>query len=314
MAPLNKRALDNTNNDERRRREEKRRREDESVAEADARLEKEARRRRREKQRARKAAEDARVRAAVSEYIAARAQMDENEDDAAEEAISAAAGSSTGASTREGAKKGAKGDEREEPKGPLRTEPCLGCVQRNLECRSRLVKGARTCWECKVRHVRCGNGAGGVRGTAREAPPVVAAEPTVASSLGDLAAQVFDMSVHVLERSQALSRLEERLGEVANTVAWIASAMGAPPDVAERVRGKEGVRTTSPQAVGSTSAEGMEDAEGEMEVDDAKAPSTSDTDDVQDAEPADTTDEEEEGMAWEGTGKVLSSDDEEDSE
>ncbi|KAJ8699124.1 hypothetical protein PTI98_002277 [Pleurotus ostreatus] len=228
--------------------------------------------------------------------------MDENEDDAAEEAISAAAGSSTGASTREGAKKGAKGDEREEPKGPLRTEPCLG------------VKGARTCWECKVRHVRCGNGAGGVRGTAREAPPVVAAEPTVASSLGDLAAQVFDMSVHVLERSQALSRLEERLGEVANTVAWIASAMGAPPDVAERVRGKEGVRTTSPQAVGSTSAEGMEDAEGEMEVDDAKAPSTSDTDDVQDAEPADTTDEEEEGMAWEGTGKVLSSDDEEDSE
>lgn len=154
---------------------------------------------------------------------------------------------------------------------------------------------------------------GGVRGTAREALPAVTAEPTVASSLGDLAVQVFDMSVHVLERSQALLRLEERLGEVANTVAWIAGAMGAPPDVAERVRRKEGVRTKSPQAVGSTSAEGTEDAGEEMEVDDAKAPSTSDTDNVQDAEPADTTDEEE-GMVWEGTGKVLSSDDEEDSE
>ncbi|KAJ8693712.1 hypothetical protein PTI98_008686 [Pleurotus ostreatus] len=261
------------------------------------------RRRRREKQQARKAAEDAHVRVAVSEYIAAQVRMDENKDDTAEEAISAAAGSSTGAGTREGAKKGAKGDEREEPKGPLRKEPCLGCVQRNLECRSRLVKGARTCWEC----------VGGVRGTAREALPAVTAEPTVASSLGDLAVQVFDMSVHVLERSQALLRLEERLGEVANTVAWIAGAMGAPPDVAERVRRKEGVRTKSPQAVGSTSAEGTEDAGEEMEVDDAKAPSTSDTDNVQDAEPADTTDEEE-GMVWEGTGKVLSSDDEEDSE
>ncbi|KAF7422243.1 hypothetical protein PC9H_010399 [Pleurotus ostreatus] len=309
MAPLNKRALDNTNNDERRRREEKRRREDESVAEADARLEKEARRRRREKQRARKAAEEARVRAAVSEYIAARARMDENEDDAAEEAISAAAGSSTGAGKeRRRVPRATKG---KSPRGRCGRSLASGACNAT----SSVVRAwARTCWECKVQHVRCGNGAGGVRGTAREAPPAVTAEPTVASSLGDLAAQVFDMSVHVLERSQALSRLEERLGEVANTVAWIAGAMGAPPDVAERVRGKEGVRTKSPQAVGSTSAEGTEDAEGEMEVDDAKAPSTSDTDDVQDAEPADTTDEEEEGMAWEGTGKVLSSDDEEDSE
>lgn len=155
MAPLYKRARDNHDspndgNDERRRREEKRRREDATVAEADARLEKEARVRRREKMRARKAAEDARVRAAVAHYVATRGQGTDNEDEAAEEAVSAVAGSSTGPGTAERAKArskegavkettAAEDDAKEvEPKGPLRDVPCLGCVQRNSECHTRV--------------------------------------------------------------------------------------------------------------------------------------------------------------------------------
>ncbi|KAF7430995.1 hypothetical protein PC9H_006710 [Pleurotus ostreatus] len=139
MAPTQKWPHDHTNptphdpDDERRRREEKRRREDDDIAEADARLEKDERRRRREKLRAWRAAEDARVRAAVAEYVAA----------------------GRGETARE-----------VEPKGPAREVACLGCVQRNLECHQRLVKNARTCWECKQRHVRCGNGTGARRRSA----------------------------------------------------------------------------------------------------------------------------------------------------
>ncbi|KAJ8695380.1 hypothetical protein PTI98_007983 [Pleurotus ostreatus] len=103
MAPTQKWPHDHTNptphdpDDERRRREEKRRREDDDIAEADARLEKDERRRRREKLRAWRAAEDARVRAAVAEYVAA----------------------GRGETARE-----------VEPKGPAREVACLGCVQR----------------------------------------------------------------------------------------------------------------------------------------------------------------------------------------
>ncbi|KAF7424937.1 hypothetical protein PC9H_010248 [Pleurotus ostreatus] len=323
MAPTQKRPNDHHNptphdpDDERRRREEKRRREDDDIAEADARLEKDERRRRREKLRARRAAEDARVRAAVAEYVAARARHDDSR--GLEATGNAVAGSSTGPGTRERAAGRGETAREVEPKGPAREVACLGCVQRNLECHQRLVKNARTCWECKQRHVRCGNGAGGARGSVQAAPPAASAEPTVAESLGELAAQVFDLSVHVLARSEALLRLEQKIDAVADAVARIAGVVGLPADVVARERMPQMAWAAALPPVPSTSGDDADATGDEMEVDGAKAPSTSDSDGAQDAGPADATDEEDaedtdEGMVWAGTGRAVESSGEEGSE
>ncbi|KDQ26068.1 hypothetical protein PLEOSDRAFT_1085348 [Pleurotus ostreatus PC15] len=326
MAPTQKRPHDHTNpttndpDDKRRRREEKRRREDNDIAEADTRLEKDERRRRREKLRARRAAEDACVRVAVAEYVAARARHDDSGGlGAAGATANAVAGSSTGPGTRERAAGRGETAREVEPKGPAREVACLGCVQRNLECHQRLVKNARTCWECKQRHVRCRNGAGGARGTVQAAPPVASAEPTVAESLDELAAQVFDLSVHVLARLEALLRLEQKIDTVVDTVARIADVVGMPADVVARERMPQMAWATPLQPVPSTSEDDADATGDEMEVDGAKAPSTSDSDGAQDAETADTMDEEDtgdtdKGMVWAGTGRAVESSGEEGSE
>ncbi len=82
----------------------------------------------------------------MAHYVATRGRGRENEDEAAEEAVSAIAGSSTGPGTREREETRAKEPaaatkdtpKDAEPKGPLRDEPCLGCVQRGTECHARL--------------------------------------------------------------------------------------------------------------------------------------------------------------------------------
>ncbi|KDQ33803.1 hypothetical protein PLEOSDRAFT_1099763 [Pleurotus ostreatus PC15] len=297
MASFNKRARGtgyDDHHEQRRRREEKRRREDEDVAVADARLEKEARRRRREKARVRKAAEDARARAAVALYVATRERGDGKTGGVAEE--TEVAGSSTGPGTKEGAQERAA-EKEVEPKGPLREVPCLGCVQHNLECRARLVKGARTCWECKQRHVRCGTGVGG--GAVRAVPPA-SAEPSVATALRELAAQVFDLSVSSLSGSEALVRLEAKIDALTRQVAWVTEELAAGGRASK-------MDWAGPLEAASSASEG--DNEGRMEVDGAQAPSTSDTG-------ADTTDAEEERVVVrKGKGRMREeSSDEEESE
>ncbi|KAF7437464.1 hypothetical protein PC9H_004304 [Pleurotus ostreatus] len=206
------------------------------------------------------------------------------------------AGSSTGPGTKEGAQERATEKELE-PKGPLCEVPCLGCVQRNLECCAQLVKGAQTCWECKQQHVHCGTGVGG--GAARAALPA-STEPSVATALGELAAQVFDLSVSSLSGSEALVRLEAKLDMLTHQAAWIVEEL----TVGERASKVDWARPL--EAAASTSED---NTEGGMEVDGAKAPSTGDT-------RADTTDaEEEEPVVGKGKGKMREeSSDEEGSE
>ncbi|KAJ8703399.1 hypothetical protein PTI98_002023 [Pleurotus ostreatus] len=194
------------------------------------------------------------------------------------------AGSSTGPGTKEGAQERATEKELE-PKGPLCEVPCLG------------VKGAQTCWECKQQHVHCGTGVGG--GAARAALPA-STEPSVATALGELAAQVFDLSVSSLSGSEALVRLEAKLDMLTHQAAWIVEEL----TVGERASKVDWARPL--EAAASTSED---NTEGGMEVDGAKAPSTGDT-------RADTTDaEEEEPVVGKGKGKMREeSSDEEGSE
>ncbi|KDQ25782.1 hypothetical protein PLEOSDRAFT_160394 [Pleurotus ostreatus PC15] len=148
---------------------------------------------------------------------------------------------------------------------------------------------------------------------------MASAEPTVAESLGELAAQVFDLSVHVLARLEALLRLEQKIDTVADAVARIADVVGMPADVIARERMPQMAWTTPLPPVPLTSEDDADATGDEMEVDGAKAPSTSNSDGAQDTEPADTTDKEDagdadEGMVWAGTGRAVESSGEEGSE
>lgn len=175
------------------------------------------------------------------------------------------------------------------------------------------VKGARTCWECKQRHGRCGTASVGV--TAR-AMPAVSAEPSVAQVLGEVAAQVFDLSVASLNRSETLTQLERKVDALTETVRWIAEVMGAE-GVATGERELTMAWAKSLERITPVSEDDAEGAGNEMEVDEAKVPSTSDTGDAEDAETTDEEEEEEgeeEGRGWKGKGKGKARDDEETSE
>ncbi len=75
------------------------------------------------------------------------------------------------------------------------------------------------------------------------AAPVASAEPSVAQALGDMAAQVFDLSVTSLNRSEALTRLERKVDALTEMVRWIAGVMGAADAVAgENCAGERGGR------------------------------------------------------------------------
>lgn len=135
----------------------------------------------------------------------------------------------------------------------------------------------------------------------------------MAHALGEMAAQVLDLTVHSLGRSEAIARLESKVDALTSMVKWITEVMGAD-DIAARERELKMSWAKSLERMGPASAEGTEDAGEGMEVDGARAPSTSDTGDVDDAETTDEEEgeeEEEEGKGWKGKGKTREETDEE---
>lgn len=170
---------------------------------------------------------------------------------------------------------------------------------------TRRAKGARTCWECKQRHGRCGIAAVG---------GAVRAEPTVAHALGEMAAQVLDLTVHSLSRSEAIARLETKIDTLTTMVQWMADVMGAEDLVArEREMKMSWAKSLEKVAPGSEDDAGSAEDGDEMDVDGARAPSTSSTGDE---EPAGGTDdeeeeEEEERRDREGKGRAREESDEE---
>ncbi len=181
---------------------------------------------------------------------------------------------------------------------------CARCTLTNLYTS---VKGARTCWECKQRHGRCWTAA--VGGAARAAP-TASAEPTVAHALGEMAAQVLDLTVHSLGRSEAIARLETKVDALTSMVKWMADVMGAE-DIAARERELKMSWAKSLERMEPASAEETEDAGAGMEVDEARAPSTSDTGDAETTDEEEEQEEEEEGQGWKGKGKAREETDEE---
>ncbi|KAL4263782.1 hypothetical protein AB1N83_006097 [Pleurotus pulmonarius] len=115
-----------------------------------------------------------------------------------------------------------------------------------------------------------------------------------------MAAQVFDLSVTSLNRSEALTRLERKIDALTETVRWIVEVAAGERDLKMAwARLLERIVPGSEEDTGG--------ADEGMEVDDAKAPSTSDTGDVDDAESADEEEDEEEKeerKGWKGKGKA----------
>ncbi|KAF9487611.1 hypothetical protein BDN71DRAFT_1436714 [Pleurotus eryngii] len=185
------------------RHDEKRRRED-----VDAMLPQEEQSRHKERMGGKKADRELRARKVVAGDAATEAHVVDNEDEAAEadEQAKGCGGKDTAG------KKKKKETKVPEAKGPVNETRCASCTIRQTECHARVVKGARTCWECKHGHLRCGAGEG--------------IDISMHRTLGKMTAELFDFSIGNTRTSIAIKRIEGKIDNLTAMMKVVMEAIG----------------------------------------------------------------------------------------
>ncbi|KAF9486717.1 hypothetical protein BDN71DRAFT_1514703 [Pleurotus eryngii] len=300
MASSSKRARESTGSnvdsiDVHRRRDEKRRREDMTVEDVDERLPQEEQVQRKERAGARKSAKQQRAQKVVAGDAATEAHVVDNGDEAAE-ADEQAKGRR---GKRAAGKKKKKQTKVPEAKGPVNQTQCASCIIRKTECHARVVKGARTCWECKHGHLRCGAGEG--------------IDISMHRTLGKMTAELFDLSIGNARTSIAIERIEGKIDDLTAMMKVVMEAIGGVEAVEAQKRQVESEWTQSLGGARLASEEGpseevevetaasVDSPSEEVEVETANAPSTSDSDE----EGGTGTDEEEDLNEEKGKGRAF---------